>query len=231
MIDIGAYANGKTWIDHSVAPLLVQNAIDGHYGFKPAWALINDADKPKPLDKTLPDILKRLKTNKIDDLTLSETEDDNSTAINLSISNDEDLECNVYLKVPFLAKDDGESEVSSLVKLATKLIKDSQAEYAFIHDSKGWVGLQNERDCTLLFVESCARGAYWVTYFCNEYVERLGGLAKLKAVPALKVETLDKGVLIYACSDPIDLNKEPKLSKIRKLQTSLEKLVPEKYRI
>ncbi len=229
-ISIIAYAEAAVWIDHKVAPVLVQRLAEGRYGFKPEFAYINAQNVAKQLSKALPTILKRVAAYNIDYLTLSTwgTYDPNldyPPYADLSLSDDRENDCHLSLTLPVALEQISHDEVNHLIQITERVIEDSRAQYACVHESADWEQLHDERDGDLLFLRSCSRGAYWLTYFCDEYVGRLEGEKKLKAAPAWQVRELPNGILLISHPDPKDFDKEPKKSDIHKLHEYLQSLV------
>lgn len=111
------------------------------------------------------------------------------------------------------------------IQLANKIISDSGVLYLAVHDWEDARRLHRERPSPFLMLYSEARGAHWITYFCNEYVTRLGGRETLLTAPAWQIRDLPSGTLIISHPDPCGLGQEPKASEIARLNDFLHSLV------
>ncbi|SEL27792.1 hypothetical protein SAMN05444354_10592 [Stigmatella aurantiaca] len=217
----------ETWSSHGVLERVIQNTSSGAYGFLPATAYINDTNQGKALSTHLPRILQRVAAGSIEELTLSAGGSEAPPLVNLSWGNEPNTLCTLTLEKPLFSGWGTPQGVDELVQLAEKLIADSHAEYAFVHEEEGWFKLHNERFGRLLMIRSCARGPFWLTYYCSAYVHRLGGAAKLLSAPVHRALQLgDGGVLLLSHPEPLHMDEEPQRSELQRLYEYLKSLAP-----
>ncbi len=230
-VNIISYSIASNWIKHSVVSNIIQKSLNEHYGFNPINMFINDNSKGYQIEKYLPKLLERITSGNIRLLDICASTQDDPPKINMSISRFPMGPCRMSLLLPFSHElSSKKSETERLLLLTERLIEDSQPEYLFGHEERDWRKIHNERHGHLLMINSENRGAYWLSYFCNEYVNRLGGIAKLKKAPAWKIKELSNGILVISHNDPSDLDKEQKKNDIAKLHDYFKSLVKEKER-
>lgn len=221
----------NTWSSHSVLDRVIQNAVAGTYGFVPTMAYVDDDNRAKPLDKHLSRILQRVASGSIDELTLSAVDSEIPPLANLSWSRTPGVPCTFSIEKPCSPEWGAAQGVAELVRLAEQVIADSHAEYAYVHDKADWARLHHERRGHLLMIRSCARGPFWLTYYCAAYVERLGGAGLLLSAPAHVTRRLgDGGVLLLSHPDPLHMDQEPRRGELQRLHEYLQSLVPQDYR-
>jgi hypothetical protein len=213
-----SYASSKIWQEHEVAQKVVQHAVAGRYGFTPQTMHINGQDKGRTVDdKAVDHVVTRIRSGNVQSLDLVVSGVYEVPYASLTLGRGAASTSMLSVEIPL--------GTQRLVEISEEILRTTHAEYLSGHEKKDWKRLHDERRGHRLFVPGRARGAHWLTYFCAEYTDRLGGADTLRAAPVLESRGIDGGILLVSHPDPGGMGDEPRRSEIERLQQYLQDLV------
>jgi len=215
-----AFGSPSTWTARRIPKGLIEGLVAGRYGFQPELVKFNGEDLGHPLNEAVPLLFRRVDSGNLDELTFEPASGTEDLSASMSLTQNPGATSSVSIKIPLAA---AAEDIEKIVTIAERLAEDSAAEYLCAHDAEDLGRLHFSREARL-FVPGRAKGAFWLTYFCDEYVERLGGNERIREAPAYQARALISGVLLRSHPDPLNMAHEPKRSELSALHEYLTTL-------
>jgi hypothetical protein len=171
-------------------------AIRSHWGWTPNYAYLNAGPKKKVDSLDTDSTIAKLQSRSAASLQLAKGEENEAPYLDLPTLGSSAFMSRMWLVVPAENVD-----LARAITWCREIVRISDPRYLRCHDSAELHQIDNQRNRHLLFVPGMAYGAYSLTYFCQEYVERLGGAKQLAAPPWVESHMLEGGGMLLVADD------------------------------